>query len=105
ARRAQEERGGELEGATTEARLSFFRDWAVAALQKGQGEDLRAFGVEFDAWYPESRVYDEDLIRQTLDALAERGLTYEDEGATWLRTSDYGDDKDRVLIKKDGSYT
>ena len=105
AREAEREQGDRLAALSPEERVALFREWAVAALKAGQAEDLRAFGIEFDEWYPESRVYDEDRIPETLAALAERDLTYERDGATWLRTSEYGDDKDRVLIKQDGSYT
>src|SRR5690606_31801919 len=63
---------------------------------------LRVF---FDEFYHESRLYAEDRVQETLRELEERGLTYESEGALWLRTSTFGDDKDRVLRKSDGSYT
>jgi arginyl-tRNA synthetase len=105
ARNADAELGGRIAGLPAEERVAIFRDWAVERLKAGQDADLRAFGVVFDEWYPESRVYAEGLVRQTLDELAERGLTYEREGATWLRTTDHGDDKDRVLVKSDGTYT
>ena len=95
----------ELEGASETERLARLRDWAVARLKEGQEEDLKAFGIVFDEWYPESRVYEEDHIQETLEALEERGLLYEEEGALWLRTTEFGDDKDRVLRKQDGTYT
>lgn len=94
-----------LEVASAEERIGLFRAWAVARLKAGQAEDLAAFGVVFDEWYSESTVYDERLIEETLADLAARGLTYEDGGAVWLRTAGYGDDKDRVLVKQDGTYT
>jgi arginyl-tRNA synthetase len=105
ARAADGELGGDLEGLPSADRVVRFRDWAVERLKAGQDADLRAFGVAFDEWYPESRVYREGLVQETLAELAERGLTYEHEGATWLRTTDHGDDKDRVLVKRDGTYT
>jgi len=67
--------------------------------------DLRAFGIEFDNWYSEQSLYDRNMVEQELGRLKEKGLTYEEEGALWLRTTDFGDDKNRVLIKSDGSYT
>ena len=105
ARAAGEALGERLESASAEERLSLFREWAVERLKAGQAEDLAAFGVVFDEWFHESRAYEERLIPQTLEEMAERGLTYESEGALWLRTTDFGDDKDRVLVKQDGTYT
>jgi arginyl-tRNA synthetase len=97
--------GDRLTGLPPAERIPLLRDWAVERLMAGQDRDLRDFGVVFDEWYPESRVYEEGLIEETLDELAGRALVYESEGATWLRTTEYGDDKDRVLVKRDGSYT
>ena len=88
-----------------EERLKWLRDWAVTRLKDGQDEDLRELRVVFDVFYPESRLYEENKVEETLEVLRERGLTYESEGALWLRTSAFGDDKDRVLVKSDGSYT
>lgn len=102
---ADRELGEELHGAEAEQQLTVLEDWAVARLKDGQEEDLKAFGIVFDEWYPESRVYGEDRIAETLDALDRRGLLYEDDGALWLRTTRFGDDKDRVLRKSDGTYT
>ncbi len=105
AREADAVLGERLASSSPGERIPLLRDFAVEALQAGQARDLEAFGVVFDEWYPESRVYEEGHIADTLALLRERGLTYEHEGATWLRTSDFGDDKDRVLIKGDGTYT
>ncbi|MFO7892887.1 MAG: arginine--tRNA ligase [Longimicrobiales bacterium] len=105
AEEADHELANELTGAVESERVALLRDWAVARLKAGQEEDLKAFGIVFDEWYPESRVYDEGRIEETLETLAEKGLTYEADGALWLRASDYGDSKDRVLRKQDGSYT
>jgi len=102
---ADQELAEELAGADREARLALFRDWAVEKLKGGQALDLKDFGIVFDEWYPESRVYDTDRIAETLADLAERDLTYERDGALWLRTTGFGDDKDRVLRKRDGTYT
>lgn len=74
-------------------------------LRAEQEEDLRVFRVVFDEWYPETRIYAENRIQDTLRELGERGLTYEADGALWLRTTTFGDDKDRVLVKGDGTYT
>src|SRR6201991_1636355 len=67
--------------------------------------DLQAFGVKFDRYYLESSLYTEGKVQQTVDALVAAGKTYEEEGALWLRTTDDGDDKDRVMRKTDGTYT
>jgi len=105
AREAAVELGDRVVGLSAAERVPVFRDWAVERLKAGQAQDLRDFGVVFDEWYPESRVYQEGLIQATLDDLGGRDLTYEQDGATWLRTTAFGDDKDRVLIKQDGTYT
>jgi arginyl-tRNA synthetase len=81
------------------------RTFAVAALRKEQDEDLKAFGVKFDVYYLESSLYSDGKVEATVKALVASGKTYEQDGALWLRTTDYGDDKDRVVRKSDGSYT
>ena len=81
------------------------RKFAVAALRKEQDEDLRAFGVKFDNYYLESSLYTDGRVEATVKRLAASGKTYEHDGALWLRTTDYGDDKDRVMRKSDGGYT
>jgi arginyl-tRNA synthetase len=105
AREADAELADRIAGVPTAERVTLLRDWAVERLKAGQAEDLRAFGVVFDEWYPESRVYQEGLIQETLAELTDRDLVYEQDGATWLRTTAHGDDKDRVLVKQDGTYT
>jgi len=67
--------------------------------------DLEAFGITFDNWFSEQSLYDRDMVTTELAKLAQKGLSYEQEDALWLRTTDFGDDKDRVLIKSDGSPT
>jgi len=81
------------------------RKFAVAALRREQDEDLRAFGVKFDNYYLESSLYTDGRVDATVKRLAASGRTYERDGALWLRTTDYGDDKDRVMRKSDGGYT
>ncbi|MBB3141960.1 arginine--tRNA ligase [Halomonas organivorans] len=85
--------------------LEAIREFAVAYLRREQDLDLRAFGVEFDVYYLESSLYREGKVEATAARLAEKGHTYEHDGATWLRTTDFGDDKDRVMRKSDGDYT
>jgi len=69
------------------------------------GQDLQAFGIEFDNWYSEQSLYDRDMVKVELGKLAHKGLSYEQDGALLFRTTEYGDDKDRVLTKSDGSPT
>jgi arginyl-tRNA synthetase len=77
----------------------------VESQRAEQDADLREFGVKFDVISFESSLYRDGLLEQTLEDLAARGYTYEQDGALWLRTTAFGDDKDRVLRKSDGTYT
>ena len=77
----------------------------VESQRAEQDQDLREFGVKFDVIFFESSLYRDGLLEQTLKDLATRGCTYEQDGALWLRTTAFGDDKDRVLRKSDGTYT
>lgn len=86
-------------------RLKFFREYGLEYEIKKIKTDLEAFGVHFDHWFSEQSLYDSGKIKTSLNKLKEAGYTYESEGATWLRSTDFGDDKDRVLIKQDGTYT
>lgn len=88
-----------------EERLAFFRDYGLQYELGKIKQDLDAFGVYFDNWFSEMSLYKNDKIKETLEQLDQKGYIYEDEGATWFRSTDFGDDKDRVLIKRDGSYT
>ena len=81
------------------------RRFAVAELRKEQDRDLAAFGVRFDRFYLESSLYADGRVDATVARLVAAGVTYEHEGALWLRTTDFGDDKDRVMRKSDGGYT
>ena len=68
-------------------------------------QDLADFNTHFDHWFSETSLYEKNEIKAVLAKMDELGYTYEKDGATWLRTTDFKDDKDRVLIKKDGTYT
>ena len=81
------------------------RRFAVAWLRNEQNDDLAAFGVGFDVYYLESSLFDDGKVEQTVKRLVELGHAYEQDGALWLRSTDFGDDKDRVMRKSDGSYT
>ena len=85
--------------------LESIRKFAVAYLRKEQDIDLKTFGVKFDRYYLESSLYTDGSVNQIVQDLQAIGKTYEAEGALWLRTTDDGDDKDRVMRKSDGSFT
>jgi arginyl-tRNA synthetase len=85
--------------------LESIRQFAVAYLRHEQDLDLRAFAVRFDNYYLESSLYTSGKVADAVRRLQEAGKTYESEGALWLKSTDYGDDKDRVMRKSDGSYT
>jgi arginyl-tRNA synthetase len=89
-------RGDDLEAITRHA---------VSELRKEQDLDLQAFGVNFDTYFLESSLYTDGKVDSTVDALVRTGLAYESDGALWLRTTDFGDDKDRVMRKRDGTFT
>jgi arginyl-tRNA synthetase len=93
---AQDARGENLDAIT---------QFAVQELRKEQDLDLRAFDVAFDSYYLESSLYSDGSVQKTVDMLVAKGATYEQDGALWLKTTPYGDDKDRVMRKSDGSFT
>ena len=81
------------------------RQFAVAYLRNEQDKDLQAFELHFDEYYLESSLYTSGRVNATVKRLIEAGKTYEQDGALWLRSTDYGDDKDRVMRKQDGTFT
>ena len=85
--------------------LDSIRQFAVAYLRHEQDLDLSAFAVKFDNYYLESSLYTSGKVDAAVKRLIEAGKTYEQDGALWLKSTDYGDDKDRVMRKQDGSYT
>jgi arginyl-tRNA synthetase len=85
--------------------LEQIRKFAVAYLRNEQDVDLRAFGVKFDSYFLESSLYTDGKVLDTVAMLQSAGYTYESGGALWLRTTDFGDDKDRVMRKSDGTFT
>ncbi|MCH4986189.1 arginine--tRNA ligase [Macrococcoides goetzii] len=95
----------EYKDADKDERIKAFRklglDYEMDKLKK----DLTEFNVHFDNWFSETSLYENKEIDKALDKMRENGYLFEEDGATWLRTTEFGDDKDRVLIKKDGSYT
>ena len=85
--------------------LDSIREFAVAYLRREQDLDLKAFAVRFDNYYLESSLYTSGRVEAAVQRLQQAGKTYEQDGALWLRSTEYGDDKDRVMRKGDGSYT
>jgi len=87
------------------ADIDSIRRFAVAELRREQDRDLLAFGVRFDNYFLESSLYSDGRVAATIERLVASGKTYEAENALWLKTTDFGDDKDRVMRKSDGGYT
>jgi arginyl-tRNA synthetase len=85
--------------------LESIREFAVAYLRREQDLDLQAFALKFDNYYLESSLYTSGRVEAAVQKLIAAGKTYEQDGALWLKSTDYGDDKDRVMKKSDGSYT
>jgi arginyl-tRNA synthetase len=105
AKELAEKEGDRLLSLPDEERFRFFRQYGLSRELDKIRRDLDRFGVRFDVWYSETSLYETGKTEAVLKELRERGMVYESEGAVWLRTTDYGDDKDRVLVKNDGSYT
>jgi arginyl-tRNA synthetase len=100
----------EIEGHTVTGKddaddLDAIRAFAVAYLRREQNADLAAFGVSFDVYFLESSLYTDGKVEETVRELVANGHTYEEGGALWLRSTEFGDDKDRVMRKSDGTYT
>ena len=85
--------------------LDAIQAFSVACLRREQDQDLRSFSVLFDRYFLESSLYESGAVATTVTALEGNGHTYEDQEALWLKTTDFGDDKDRVMRKRDGGYT
>ena len=96
---------GELTDVSETEAIELCARFGIAEVLKWIETDLKAFGIQFDHWYSEKSLYDRGMVDQELKKLAEKGLSFEQDDALWLRTTEFGDDKDRVLIKSDGSYT
>lgn len=105
AEKMKEEFGDRFVNSEYEEVRQQFRDIGVKYELQKIKDILQEFRVSYDVWYPETRLYEEERIQPALDKLNEKGYTYKEEGALWLRSTAFGDDKDRVLIKSDGSYT
>ncbi|SFS36394.1 arginine--tRNA ligase [Marininema halotolerans] len=88
-----------------EERYQIFRKYGLERLLEKIKEDLAKFRVHFDSWFSETALHQSKAVEESLNELERLGKTYEKDGAIWLKSTDYGDDKDRVLVKQDGSYT
>ena len=95
----------EIKDYSDDERLKTFRQLGVDYEMSKLKKDLSDFNTHFDNWFSETSLYEKGEIKEVLAKMNDLGYTYEADGATWLRTSDFKDDKDRVLIKKDGNYT
>ncbi|HHT74234.1 MAG TPA: arginine--tRNA ligase [Firmicutes bacterium] len=84
---------------------AFCKRWGTDQMVKWQAEDLRDYGVEFDLWFRERDLHAQGKLEEVIAFFREKGYLYEEEGALWFRSTAFGDDKDRVLIKSDGLYT
>ena len=105
AKRIRNEIGDRYRDTDLEESYPFFRAYGLKAELEKLQADLKEFRVEFDVWTSEQDIRNRGLVQKALDTLAAEGRTYTQDGALWLRTTDFGDDKDRVLVKSDGSYT
>lgn len=100
-----EEKGDSLLSMNPGDRAAFFREYGLKKELDKIKRDLERFRVPFDSWFSETSLYENGEVLKALNELRDRNEVYEKEGATWLSTTKYGDDKDRVLIKNDGTYT
>jgi arginyl-tRNA synthetase len=96
---------GPLAGVAEEEAISACSLFGVSEMLKWISADLEEFGITFDSWFSEKSLYERNMVDKELATLKSKGLSFEQDDALWLRTTEYGDDKDRVLIKSDGSYT
>lgn len=100
-----EEDGDKWLEKSQEERLSYMKEFGLQASLKNIDRDLQDFHVAFDNWFSERSLYKDGQIPEAIKKLEEGNYIYEKEGATWFKSTDFGDDKDRVIIKQDGSYT
>lgn len=101
----KESEGDKWLSAPEEEWVPYFKELGIKLELERIKEDLNTFGVEMDSWVSEKWLYDDGRVEESLEELKAKGVTFEEDGALWLRSTDFGDDKDRVLIKSDGSYT
>lgn len=104
-KRLAEEFGDKYVHVSEEERFQFFKEYGLKYELEKLKRDLEEFRVRFDVWFSETSLYQNGKVQAALNKLNEKGYIYEKDGATWLKSTEFGDDKDRVLIKQDGSYT
>lgn len=105
AREIQDKEGDRFAEIPMEDVLPYFTEYAANSILGGIKKDLKDFGVNFDLWYSEKSLFEGNRILKTIEELSNKGLIYERDGALWFRSTDFGDDKDRVLKKADGNTT
>jgi arginyl-tRNA synthetase len=105
ARLAMDKYDKKLKAMAAEERTRFFCDFALTQMLADQKASLSRFGVEFDVWFSERKLVEGDAVSRVIELLKQRGMVYDEDGASWLRTTEFGDEKDRVLVKSDGDYT
>lgn len=86
-------------------RIAFLEKWAPENFRRGQEEVLKGYGVVFDRWFSERSLRESGAVQEVVRRLREMGEAYEHEGALWMRTTAYGDDKDRVIVRSNGEFT
>lgn len=105
ARLALENFGNNIWNLSKEERIEQLKEFAKETILSWQREDLELFGIKFDCWYKESTLHKKNALKEALEILKSRGCTYEKDGAVWFASTRFGDEKDRVLLKSDGSPT
>ena len=105
AREFVEQAGNRYQQSPLEEVLPVFTRFAGNRILDGIKDDLTAFGVHFDHWFSEQRLHDADAVQHTIEALAARGYVYESDSARWFRSTAFGDEKDRVVIRSNGVST
>jgi arginyl-tRNA synthetase len=85
--------------------VAICREYAGKNILEGINRDLREFNINFDVWFSESELYKDDMVGKTLESMKAKGLTFEEDNALWFRSTEFGDEKDRVLRKSDGALT
>ncbi|MDD4792335.1 MAG: arginine--tRNA ligase [Firmicutes bacterium] len=105
AKQAMEEHDDRLSGMGPDEARDFLREYALSYILDWQKTSLEAYDVHFDRWFSERKLRETGAVESMIREMAEAGYTYEEDGAVWFRSSDYGDDKDRVIVKSDGLYT
>ena len=105
AKQLKEELGDQFVNADEKEAIAYFRKVGTEYELKKIKDILKEYRVVHDVWFSETSLYDDNKVEPTIQKLKDKGYTYESEGALWFKTTEFGDDKDRVLIKSDGSYT